>query len=335
MPRSKSQRLRILSHFIAGYMLLALVWWTVLLLQRNREIYETNEQLIRIQGKDLSPPILAQSLVQNQADFRRQRVMIIGEGVVFVLALFGGIWFINRGYSRELDAIRQKRNFLLSITHELKSPLASIRLTLETFFKHNLSRSDATNLSQNAIVEVDRLTGLIDNLLLAVKLDKSYQPEFQEVDILQVIKDVGRDLESRFGEVSIALSTVADEIRAWVDFQGLYSIVYNICENAVKYGGKENHINIGVEMSEELITITISDMGPGISDVYKEKIFEQFFRIGNEDTRQSTGTGLGLYIVKRMVELHGGEISVLNNEPQGATFVLHLPNLRSNANLTG
>ena len=321
MARSKTARLRILSHVIAGYMLLAFSWWTILLLNKNKEAFDARIALMH----ERQDPELNDNIYPIEEDFRKQRLMILGEGLVFILALLIGIWLINRGYVREIEGIRQKRNFLLAITHELKSPLASIRLTLETFVKRDLDPTDRNRLGTNALTETDRLTGLIDNLLLAAKLDKSYQPVFEKIDLLEIINQVRSDLLNLFPDSKIRIGASENKIESYVDHQGIYSTIYNICENAIKYSKERPQINILVEKDQNGIQIEVSDQGIGISEVDKRKIFDQFYRVGNEEIRQSTGTGLGLYIASRMIAIHHGKIRVSDNKPTGTRFSIQLP----------
>ncbi|MEM1322580.1 MAG: histidine kinase dimerization/phospho-acceptor domain-containing protein, partial [Bacteroidota bacterium] len=179
---AKNTRLRLLSNVVIGYMMIAFAWWSVLLFTKNRDAF-----LAKVDN--MAIVMAAQKEVRDAAEFRqteaykalekkykRQEWMILGEAVVFVISLVIGVWLINRGYNEEMKAERQRRNFLLSITHELKSPLASIKLILETFKKRELGKVQIDKLSSGALKETDRLHSLVNDLLLAARMETAYQP---------------------------------------------------------------------------------------------------------------------------------------------------------------
>ncbi len=321
IPSSKTKRLRILSHVVAGYMLLAFLWWTILLLKKNDAVYEARYALLQVENID-DYGSRGQALSDDHA---RQRTMILGEGLVFVVALFFGIWFINRVYTKEIEIVRQKRNFLLAITHELKSPLASIRLIFETFRKRKLPPSDLMKLSGHGIQEAERLSTLVNNLLLSARLDKSYEPVFETADIGEIISNVTTDIKHLDISADVHLVVPQEPVMSHVDVTGMYSAIYNLVENAVKYGGHDHRVEVMLQDTPHKYEIQVKDNGIGIPSSERSKIFEQFYRAGQEDIRQARGTGIGLYIVAKMVELHQGSIEVKNNEPQGTIFVLTLP----------
>ena len=142
---NQNLRLRLLSYIVIAYMMMAFAWWSILLFTKNRDAFRAKRDLFRI-------GMIADGTVKNDQEFlatdvyknlskqyQRQEWMILGEATFFVISLVIGVWLINRGYNKEVNAAQQRRNFLLSITHELKSPIASIRLVLETFMKRKLS----------------------------------------------------------------------------------------------------------------------------------------------------------------------------------------------------
>ena len=172
---NKNIKLRLLSYIVIAYMLLAFSWWSVLLFTKNRDAFYAKRDLMKI-------GMIAKGAIQNDHDFqhtvdfqnlykeyKRQEWMIFGEATVFVITLIIGIWLINRGYNREMEAAIQRRNFLLSITHELKSPIASIKLILETFLKRKLKPEQTEKLTQSALEETERLHVLVNNLLFSAK----------------------------------------------------------------------------------------------------------------------------------------------------------------------
>lgn len=316
----KTKRLRVLSHVVVGYMLLAFLWWAILLINKNDEAFAAKQELIESQDHGQ----VVYTLEELAQDHRQQKTMIIGEGLVFVIALFFGVWFINRGYTKEIEIIRQKKNFLLAITHELKSPLASIRLIFETFQKRNLQAQDHENLTSHGMRETDRLAKLVNNLLLSARLDKSYVPMVERRDIRSLIEQVAADLRKSHPDAALQLHMPDSPAYVMLDVTGMYSMLYNLIENGIKYGRKYP-IQISLQEHPSNYEIQIADQGIGVPLAERSKIFEQFYRSGHEDTRQEKGTGIGLYIVSKISEMHGGTIRVLENKPKGTIFAATLP----------
>ena len=325
-------KLRLLSYFVIAYMLIAFAWWSILLYQKNRDAYYAKTELLRI-------GMVAEDLYKTEEHFqhstsylkltekyKRQEWMIFGEAGVFIISLVLGIYFINRGYNREIEIAQQRRNFLLSITHELKSPIASIRLVLETFLKRKLKPEQQSKLGNNAIADVERLNELVNNLLMAAKLEAAYQPHLEHLDLSELVQDISMKMEEKFSKVIFNKNINPNIEITKGDKMGFVSIITNLIENAIKYNQQENpEIEILLNNNKKKIFLEVADNGIGISDKEKKNIFERFYRVGNEDTRRTKGTGLGLYIVSQIVKAHHGKIQVVDNQPVGSRFKVVFP----------
>jgi signal transduction histidine kinase len=325
-------RLRLVSYGVIAYMLMAFAWWSVLLFTKNRDAFYAKRDLMRI-------GMVAQGLITTDEEFfaseryqeleqqyRWQEWMIFGEALFFVLSLVGGIWLINRGYHKEVMAAKQRRNFLLSITHELKSPLASIRLVLETLQKRGqLKREQVEKLAGNGLFETDRLHMLVEDLLLSAKLETAYQPHTEPLNLSNMLQDLVDKLRNKYPRVDFHFEENVDDATLVGDKSGLTSVALNLLENAVKYSPDHPRIDVRLWQNNGSLHFEVADQGIGISDKEKALIFEKFYRVGSEDTRKTKGTGLGLYIVDQIVRAHDGNISVLDNEPQGTVFRIELP----------
>ncbi len=323
----KQSRLRILSWLIMCYMVLAFLWWAILLYQKNRETFTVEVALLECRhevppGNTLESHPAYQKLLDR---FRRQQRMIIGEGLVFLFTLAAGLWFINDSYHREIKAGQRQKNFLLSITHELKSPLASIQLVLETLLKRNVPEAQRREFLQAALDENERLNTLVENLLLSARLDAGYEPAFEELNLGELAQRVVNRLQLRHPDARILLEAASDLPLLWADEAGMQSILYNLIENAIKYGGDPPQVTVRLIPHEDELLIEVADNGRGIPAEERQAIFEKFYRIGSEDTRQTKGTGLGLFIVDQVVKAHGGTVNVRDNQPKGAVFSIRLP----------
>ena len=327
--------LRLLSLIVIAYLLMAFTWWSVLLFIKNRDAFEAKQELLRLrfearEGRAGVADYQYTSAYQNlKHRYKRQEWMILGEALVFVLSLGAGIWFINRGYQKQVNAARSQRNFLLSITHELKSPLASIRLVMETLLRRELGREQVVKLGSSALQETIRLNGLVDNLLLSARLDTAYRPERASVHLGEVILE----LIARLGELhpnARFFTDIEPDIPCWQgDKAGFISIALNLLENAVKYSteGVDISVSLCYQQQPAGFLLSVADKGPGIPDAEKRRIFDKFYRIGNEEQRSSKGAGLGLYIVDQITRAHSGRVKVSDNHPTGTIFQVFLPDV--------
>ncbi len=323
--------LRLLSYTVIAYMMLAFAWWSVLLFVKNRDAYMAKRDKDRI-------VLIARGVVSSDVEYfesdyykdltrkyKRQEWMILGESIVFVISLVIGIWLINRGYNKEVNAARQQRNFLLSITHELKSPIASIRLVLETLAKRRLKKEQSEKLNNSALKELDRLNGLVNDLLLSAKLETAYQLHLEPFQLDEFLADLVLEMKEKYPKAQFSFRSAEEDLTINGDKTGLTSVAINLLENAVKYSGKEPKIDVFLESDEKNVRFSVADEGIGIDDKEKKNIFDKFYRVGSEDTRKTKGTGLGLYIVNQIVRAHKGAIEVSNHPPQGTVFTVTLP----------
>lgn len=326
-----NSKLRYLSYGVIIYMLIAFSWWSVLLFIKNTDAFQAKRDLMKL-------GMIAEGVIKSDEEFYRseryltlekqyeqQEWMILGEAAVFVLSLVIGVWLINRGYHKEMVTARQRRNFLLSITHELKSPLASIRLVLETLLKRELSREQTAKFVQNGLHDTERLTTLVNDLLLSAKLETAYQPQYEPLDLAELFRELMQKMSDTYPQATFSFDSQPDLPPILADRVGLNSVGINLLENAVKYGPAKPRINVSLLTVNNRLQIDIADNGTGIPDSEKKKIFAKFYRLGNEDTRQTKGTGLGLFIVAQIIKTHRGNIVVLDNQPSGSIFRIRLP----------
>lgn len=324
-------RLRLLSYGVIAYMMLAFAWWSVLLFTKNRDAFYAKQDLLRIllvadRRIETNEEFYRSKAYQDlEKHYMRQEWMILGEASVFVFSLVVGIWLINRGYFKEVMAAKQRRNFLLSITHELKSPIASIKLVLETMIKRELKREQQEKLMNTALFETDRLHMLVEDLLLSAKLETAYQPYLEPLDLSVLLQDLVHKMQIKYATASIYYEEKVNNPIIIGDKSGLTSVVINLLENAVKYSPEQPKIMVRLLQNPDNIAFEVADKGVGIPGNEKVQIFEKFYRVGSEDTRRTKGTGLGLYIVEQIVKAHRGKILVLDNEPKGTIFRIELP----------
>jgi two-component system phosphate regulon sensor histidine kinase PhoR len=315
--------MRYLSYGVMLYMLLALIWWTIFLLKFNDNLYEV-KMAIAEKRTDLNYAELTTSDVIDR--FNKNKGQIYGEGIVFGLSLILGLYFIQRAYINEIATSRKQNNFLLSITHELKSPLAAIRLTADTIKRRKVSDDQKVELCDQIIEENTRLQNLVSNLLLTSRINQAYQYHFEQVDVNVLLQTVLQSINIQYPKAKLDINSQKLPKDVHADKESFISLMRNLVENAVKYSPAQDDISISINHYDgQNYKITISDKGIGIADAEKPKIFQQFYRTGQEETRTTKGTGLGLYIVARIVKAYSGKLSVSNNSPKGSIFKIILP----------
>ncbi len=317
--------MKFLSYGVMTYTLMALIWWSVLLTRTNKSLFETRKEFIELKNK-VSDSDSTSEIATVEKDYIRNKWMIIGEGSVFGILLIIGMWFIQRAYQKDIRATTKQKNFLLSITHELKSPLAAIGLMMETLIKRNLEKDKQIELHQNVLSETHRLEKLIHNLLLSAKLDEGYHYNFEAHNIQEIIEKICQHYRNQFPEISIGLNIKSEILPIELDREAIQSMINNIIENSIKYSANEIKILIELYQSKTTTIISCADNGVGIPDNEKNRITEQFYRIGNEETRNSKGTGLGLNIVQQLIKAHKGELKFEDNTPSGLKVIVTLPN---------
>jgi len=249
--------------------------------------------------------------------------MIMGEGAVFIIVLFTGAYSLHRSFNRERKLQEQKKNFLLSVTHELKSPLASIKILLQTIQKRDLSKEQVLDFIGKSLRDIERLDDMVENMLLASKID-NHSYTFPKVGFnLSVLVDsiVNRlQVTKCEGTQQIIDAEIEPKIEITGDKFALTSVVTNLIENAIKYSGPCETVGVKLFSRDGKVFFEVADQGIGIADHEKNRIFDKFYRVGSEETRNTKGTGLGLFIVKEVLEHHQASIKVKDNRPAGSIF---------------
>jgi signal transduction histidine kinase len=287
--------------------------------KKTGEIIELKQRLTELNSSDAQK--IQEEVAQLHHKKKMQIIMIVGEGTVFLLLLLFGVYKIRQSWAREMEFNARQKNFFLSITHELKTPIAATKLQLQTLQKHQLDENKKNELITNALNETERLNALIDNLLLANRLDSN---EFILKKEKENISELTENIIERYYKNAITRNELHLEIEKNIyldaDKTAFPSIITNLIDNAMKYSLDEKRVKIILKKSGRDIILSVADHGIGIKDDDKQKIFEKFYRAGDEETRRAKGTGLGLYIVKDLVIKHSGKITVKSNQPKGSIF---------------
>ncbi len=312
----------VLFYLLVFYVLLQFSWWAYLLIELNKEVFRQKTELVTI----TNPESAIKEIPNFSEQLYKKGLMVAGEGLVFIAILIIGIFKIRQAFKKEFALARQQKNFLLSITHEFKSPLAAIKLNLQTLQKRELEKTLSASIISNSINETDRINNLIENALLAARIEShSFQLYKEEFNLTSCIEST---IQSKLipEKVSRKISLdLQDDVYFQGDALAISSLVLNLVENAEKYSPESSEIKVSLTTDKKHAIFKVEDQGIGIPDIEKPKIFHKFYRVGNEDTRKTKGTGLGLFIVCHIVNFHHGDIKVLDNTPTGTIFKVILP----------
>jgi signal transduction histidine kinase len=253
----------------------------------------------------------------------------VWEGGFFLLVLIGGMAVLTRTIRRDAELRQRQQNFLAAVSHEFKSPLASMRLSAETLLLR-VSDPDTQRLGQRILEDGERLLRMVDNLLDTTRLEEGRQTLTRErVDLRELVEHCVEEIAERTRLGGIALtSAVEPGLALDADRAALETVLRNLLDNAVKacVAGKGTAIGISATRENDAIAIAVRDDGLGFKPEDRTRIFEKFHRLGDELRRTTPGTGLGLYIVKRLVELSGASIEAASLGPgKGATVTVRWP----------
>ena len=308
----------IFSIFVS-YIIFQFLWWEVLLVKQSNEIIKEKQNLVALSSTNFN------TILKDIEDLESKKIkrvyMIVGEGTVFILILLFGIIKVRSSIKKEIELNEQQKNFILSVSHELKTPIAASKLQIQTLLKHDLNRDKQMELLSNALEETERLNKLVENVLTVNQLsNKNISIHKEDFNCSELIELTVKRYFPNFVKSNAIRLDIEESIFMNADKDLNQSIVINLIENAIKYSFNEVDIIVKFKKENHKTILEISDKGIGISDTEKEKIFEKFYRSGNEDTRKTKGTGIGLFLVKSICDLHHASISVLPNQPKGSVF---------------
>lgn len=326
MPGTARKRFRLITiiyWLLLLYIVAALVWWFISLERQSQQITDLRLTELNSQKTTVDPESFARQLAKIEKDSKRNTEKYIAEGITFLILILIGAFFVYRSVRRQFRMQYQQQNFMMAITHELKTPISVARLNLETLQRYQLDEEKQTKLIRMTLQETARLDTLINNILVSSQMEGGgYLTSKEELDFSSLLKDCIKQAKSRYPERTLN-EIIEDEIEIAGDPLLLQLMISNLLENAVKYSPKEKPITCRLHRTNNEVILNIIDEGIGIADMEKSKIFEKFYRTGNESTRKTQGTGLGLYLCRKIAEDHNADILVTNNEPAGSNFAIH------------
>lgn len=252
--------------------------------------------------------------------------LVLVEGLLMLAAILAGVYIIFLYWRRQAKLYMQQRTYISQLTHELKSPLASIQLHLETVKMRDLPKEKLDGFIDTMLADTDRLNVLTSNLLMATRIEfRQLGEKAKRIDFSNFVTGYLEKKRSDIPEGGRLACDVEPGIQAVIDVEGMEMALRNLLENALLYSPVSPEIRVSLRRSGRQCTLEFQDNGKGIRKNELGKVFDMFYRVRTpgENIR---GTGLGLYIVKSVVNAHGGKISVLSAGPgKGCTFQITLP----------
>jgi len=238
----------------------------------------------------------------------------------------------NMAASKELERLRQlddlKSEFVSNVSHELRTPLSIIKSYVEAILDQVDPGDYQTQKEFLTVVnnETDRLTDLVSDLLDISRIEAGrFEIEMNPISISDIIQLVLPKLEISDDSHELVVDIPSNLPDLLADKDKMVQVFINLLTNAIKFSPDGGEIFIHAEISEEKIKCDVSDQGIGINEKYTDRIFEKFYRVDISDRYEISGTGLGLPIVKHIINSHGGEISVMSDPGKGSTFSIFLP----------
>jgi len=307
------------------YVVSAILFWGISLEKKSQTIYELEYENLgtRIDSAQHADAYNA-ALKEIQEKRSSRTKQYIGEGSTFLLVIIIGAAVVYTSFRRSIRLSRQQNNFMLSVTHELKSPIAAMKLNLQTMAKHQLDEEKRTLLTNRCISESNRLNDLCNNMLLASQIEgRQYKPAKEKFNFTELVEDCLADYAHSYPDRFLVGDLGNYNLTG--DKTLIQMAVNNLLENAVKYTPANKPVSVTMTEKNGHAMLSVADSGQGIPDDEKSKIFNKFYRVGNEETRKSKGTGLGLYLTSKIVKQHKGKIAVKDNEPNGSVFELCFP----------
>jgi signal transduction histidine kinase len=294
------------------------VWWVIFMAKLVAEKVDMARELSG------DPELVARI---REQEIQRQ-IMVGFEGTFFLLVFLVGIWLIYRALVKAEELKFHQQNFLMAVTHELKTPLASMRIYLDSLLSPKIAPEKKEAIIPKIKEDVGRLEKMVENILEAGRFERSgYRLAGELFDFSALIAERARVLGDLPSKITKQVHTdIEPNLTVWGDQAALGRAVDAIMENSLKYhDGHQIWVSISLRGQDDQVLFEVTDKGVGFDRKEAKSIFERFYRAGSEMTRQAQGTGLGLYLCREIIRAHGGTVAAQSDgHGKGAKFIVTL-----------
>ena len=259
------------------------------------------------------------SLQKNGNEFQFTVSPIASEGKIL------GAVILAFDISEKAFAERNRREFTANVTHELKTPLQSIIGSAELLESGLVKPEDTPRFVGTIRKEATRLVSLIDDIIRLSQLDENCEPPTETVDLTEVATEVLETLKPFAEQRKVKFSLCSESCTIIGVRRYLYEIIYNLCDNAIRYNKENGSVSVCIGKEKEKNVISVSDTGIGIPPEHQSRIFERFYRVDKSHSKSTGGTGLGLSIVKHALQYHNGKIELTSEAERGTAITVKLP----------
>ena len=253
--------------------------------------------------------------------------MLVFEGAFLALLLLASASLVVAALAREVQLVREQKHFLSAVTHELRSPIASARLAVESLLLDRVPANKRERYLTNARDDLDRLRAGVDRLLATARLSEG-QPalDLRELDLASSVRElVAERLADHPGERGSVRFVGSESVAVRADREALRGIVDNLVSNALKYGGPDPQVDVEVRRADGRAVLAVRDRGPGLQGADPQRIFDAFARGDAARAEARPGVGLGLFLIAELARGHGGSAHAENAAGGGARFEVRLP----------
>lgn len=310
---SRTRFLKVVFYSVAILLTAQVIWWTSNFLSYINELS---------QWKKVGADAATVHLVDKEA--YHKRVMFLSESAFFLLATGAGIFVLYRALRVEERARKAQKSFVEIMSHESKTPLTALKLRLESVSEKRQADEELKRELSQSLLEVRRLSSLFDKAMSLSRADSSAQ-NIEVVNLSQIVRSVLNRMEPVLKERKVELSLDLDSgLHVRGDIAALQSSVQSLVENSVYYNDRDRRqLGLSLTSKGKRVLLFVDDNGPGIPPEEREHVFEKFYR--GSQTRNVPGSGLGLYLAKKLVEAHHGGLEVLGSQLGGVRFSVDLP----------
>jgi len=310
------------------FCLLQLSWWIVFQVDSSQQFRQVRLDLLTLQyGSEADIPADLKSALDRES--HKRVVMFVSEGSFFMLIILTGAYFIYRTLRRSVELQYLQKTFIQSLTHEFRTPLTSLRLYLETLQKGNMPEGRTAEILDRMHDDCDRLDGMIDTVLETGYFDRhDYHLKLTITDLVDDVREYLKAFDPYVNRLGGRLiSELSDGITVKSDYGALKRALRVLVENATNYSPPDRReVTVSLTRENNQARLAVADRGFGLTEDEKKKVFDRFYRGNGDKTKKVKGTGLGLFLARRIIEGHGGQIEATSDGPdKGSCFIISLP----------